>query len=58
MSVRPLHPSGPSAAPRPPTAPRFLETFMMNRTLIAGAVLTSLILGACATTQPPPATHQ
>jgi outer membrane protein OmpA-like peptidoglycan-associated protein len=28
---------------------------MMNRTLIAGAVLSSLILGACATSQPPPA---
>ena len=27
---------------------------MMNRTLIAGAVLSSLILGACATSQPPP----
>lgn len=28
---------------------------MMNRTLIAGAVLASLILGGCATSQPPPA---
>lgn len=28
---------------------------MMNRTLMASAVLSSLILGACATSQPPPA---
>ena len=28
---------------------------MMNRTLTAGALMTSLILGACATAQPPPA---
>ena len=49
-----LNPNCPATAPRAAGNPRFLETFMMNRTLIAGAVLSSLILGACATSQPPP----
>jgi outer membrane protein OmpA-like peptidoglycan-associated protein len=34
--------------------PTLLETFKMNRTLTTGALLTSLLLGACATTQAPP----
>ena len=35
-------------------ATTLLETFKMNRTLTTGALLTSLLLGACATTQAPP----
>jgi outer membrane protein OmpA-like peptidoglycan-associated protein len=35
-------------------APTLLETFTMNRTLTTGALLSSLLLGACATTQAPP----
>jgi len=38
----------------PQVAPKFLEKPNMNRTLIAGAVLTSLLVGACATPQAPP----
>lgn len=43
-----------SAPHRPLTTPNLLEKLTMKRTLIAGAVLTSLLLGACATTSAPP----
>jgi outer membrane protein OmpA-like peptidoglycan-associated protein len=36
-------------------APAIPETPTMNRTLTASALLTSLLVGACATSQPPPA---
>jgi len=36
------------------TAPKTLEKLTMTRTLFTGAVLTSLLLGACATSSPPP----
>jgi len=39
---------------RPLTAPKTLEKLTMKPTLIAGAVLASLLLGACATSSPPP----
>lgn len=43
-----------TAVGRPAAAPTLLENFKMNRTLTTGALLTSLLLGACATTQAPP----
>jgi outer membrane protein OmpA-like peptidoglycan-associated protein len=46
-----------NAAPRRPLAiSNLLEKLNMNRTLIASAVLSSLLLGACATTSAPPQT--
>jgi outer membrane protein OmpA-like peptidoglycan-associated protein len=39
---------------RPLTAPETLEKLTMKHTLIASAVLASLLLGACATSSPPP----